>query len=59
MSPRTGRPHKDVTKSVNLGLRLTEETAEKLQRCANALKISRTEVIERGIDLVEAEIEKK
>ncbi len=59
MSPRTGRPHKDITKSVNLGLRLTEETAEKLQRCASALDISRTEVIERGIDLVEAEIEKK
>lgn len=59
MSPRTGRPHKDVTKSVSLGLRLTEETAKKLQRCANALEISRTEVIERGIDLVEAEIEKK
>lgn len=57
MSPKTGRPHKDVTKSVNLGLRLTEETAAKLQRCADLLGISRTEVIEKGIDLVEAQIE--
>ncbi len=53
MFPRTGRPRKEVTKSVNLGLRLTEETAAKLQRCADTLGISRTEVIERGIDLVE------
>lgn len=58
MSPRTGRPHKDVKKSVNLGLRLTEETAAKLQWCADSLGISRTEVIEKGIDLVEAEIKK-
>lgn len=58
MSPRTGRPHKDITKSVNLGLRITKETADKLQECAEALGISRTEVIEKGIDLVEAEIKK-
>ena len=58
MSPRTGRPHKDVTKNVNLGLRLTQETADKLQRCADALGISRTEVIEKGIDLVEEGLKK-
>ncbi len=58
MSPRTGRPRKEITKSVNLGLRLTEETAAKLQHCADALGISRTEVIEKGIDLVEQDIKK-
>lgn len=58
MSPRTGRPHKEITKSVNLGLRLTQETANKLQYCADTLKISRTEVIEKGIDLVERSIKK-
>lgn len=58
MSPKTGRPHKDVTKSVNLGLRLTKETAGKLQRCAETLGISRTEVIEKGIDLVDETIKK-
>ena len=52
MSPRTGRPHKEVTKNVSLGLRLTQETAEKLQKCSDILNISRTEVIERGIDIV-------
>lgn len=58
MSPRTGRPRKEITKSVNLGLRLTEETAEKLRHCADMLGISRTEVIEKGIDLVEEGIKK-
>ena len=58
MSPKTGRPPKDITKNVNLGLRITKDTADKLQRCADALGISRTEVIEKGIDLVDAEIKK-
>ncbi len=58
MSPRTGRPHKEITKSVNIGLRLTRETADKLQSCADALGISRTEVIEKGIDLVDKSIKK-
>lgn len=58
MSPRTGRPHKEIKKSVNLGIRIKEETAEKLKQCAEALNVSRTEVIEKGIDLVEAELKK-
>ena len=52
MSPKMGRPHKEVTKNVNLGIRITGETAEKLKKCSEILKISRTEVIEKGIDLV-------
>lgn len=53
MSPRTGRPTKqEEPKTVSLQLRITEKTAEKLKRCAEVMKISRTEVIERGIDLV-------
>ncbi len=58
LAPKTGRPPKEITKNVSLGLRLTQETADKLQYCAEYLKISRTEVIEKGIDLVEAEIKK-
>ncbi len=58
MSPRTGRPRKETKKDVSLGLRITQETADKLQKCSKTLGISRTEVIEKGIDLVEAEIEK-
>lgn len=52
MNARMGRPPKEVTKSVNLGLRITEETARKLKDCAEILEKSRTEVIEQGIDLV-------
>ena len=59
MSPRTGRPPKEITKSVSIGLRITKETADKLQRCADELQISRTEVIERGIDKVAEDIEKE
>lgn len=58
MSPRTGRPPKEIKKDVSLGLRITQETAEKLQRCADELGISRTEVIQKGIDLVESTIRK-
>lgn len=59
MSPRTGRPPKDKTKSVSIGLRISEDTAEKLQKCADLLEISRTAVIEKGINLVEAELKTK
>lgn len=58
MAPKIGRPHKEVTKNVALGLRISQETADKLQKCADTLKISRTEVIEKGIDLVEKDMKK-
>ena len=56
---KMGRPPKENPKSVNLGLRLTKETADRLQRCAEELGISRTQVIEKGIELVESTISKK
>ena len=59
MSPRTGRPPKaGQTKNVSLQLRITEETAKKLLFCSDALNISRTEVIEKGVDLVVETIKK-
>ena len=60
MSPRTGRPPKSgKTKEVSLQLRITKETADKLQQCADELSVSRTEVIEKGIDLVDEQIRRK
>lgn len=60
MSPRTGRPPKsDEPKKISLQLRLTQTTADNLQRCASELRISRTEVIEKGINLVCEEIGKE
>ncbi len=59
MSPRTGRPKSDNPKNVRLEIRLTQHDAERLQKCADALNITRTDVILKGIDLVEAELNKK
>lgn len=52
MSPRTGRPQKEDAKKVKLTLRLNEATAAKLKKCAERLNMTRTEVIEKGIDLM-------
>lgn len=53
MSPRTGRPPKgNASKTVALQLKIRPETAETLQQCAEQLGITRTEVVEQGIDLV-------
>lgn len=53
MSPRTGRPLKgEKRKDVSLQLRISEDTANKLNECSEILGISRTEVIEQGIDLI-------
>lgn len=58
MSPRTGRPPVENPKNVKMNIRISEETAKDLQECAEALKIPRIGVIEKGIKLVKAEIEK-
>ncbi len=57
MSPRTGRPPKGKeAKTLDLQMRITPEKAVQLQRCAEALRITRTEVVEKGIDMVEQSI---
>lgn len=59
MSPRTGRPPKENPKNVKINLRLTEKTASVLQDCADRLDVPRADIIEKGIYLVESELEKK
>ena len=58
MSPRTGRPLLENPKSVKMNIRRSEETAKDLQECARALQISRVNVIEKGIQLVKADLDK-
>lgn len=58
MSPRTGRPRKGITKNVSIGLRITQETSEKLKICSETLGVSRTEVIEKGIDVIYSGLKK-
>ena len=56
MSPR----HKsDKSKHMRFEIRMTKETADKLEYCAEKLEITKTEVIQRGIDLVKKELDEK
>ena len=59
MSPRTGRPKTENPKSVKMNIRISPQTAQDLQECAEALNIPRVAVIEKGIQLVKAELSKK
>lgn len=60
VSPRMGRPPKSgQSKTVSLQLRITENTAEKLKYCAETLGVSRTVVIENGVDLMFERLKKK
>lgn len=60
MSPDRGRPRlSDAEKKVvRFELRLTKEKADQLQKCSERLNISRAEVIERGIDMVDEQTKK-
>lgn len=57
MSPR-GRPTSNK-KTERLEIRLTPQEAQNLQDCADKLRVSRTEVIKKGVQLVKAELEKE
>ncbi len=59
MSPSSGRPPIDNPKCVRLEIRLTKEQSDTLTECAAKLGTTRTEVINRGVQLVKAELDKK
>ena len=52
MSPRTGRPKLENPKSCDVKVRLTEETAKRLDEFCEAHSITRAEAIRRGIHLL-------
>ena len=57
---KMGRPIKGKEpKTESLQLRITKTTAEQLQECAERLEVSRTEVVEKGIDLVSKKLPKQ
>ncbi len=58
MSPKTGRPPIENPKDQRMNIRLTAQTIKDLEECANALNISKTKVIEKGIQKVKDEIKK-
>ena len=60
MSPRTGRPIKGTSKrDKNLQIRMSSEELDLLNECAKRLEISRTDVINEGIKLVNKKLDKK
>ena len=57
---KMGRPIKGKEpKTESLQLRITKTTAEQLQECAERLEVSRTEGVEKGIDLVYKKLPKQ
>lgn len=56
MSPKLGRPKSDTPKDTMLRVRLDDEYCKKLDRCSEKLGISKSEVVRKGIDLVEQSI---
>ena len=57
MSPRTGRPT-DSKKDFKLQIRLDKDTLERLDECARRDNTNRSEIVRKGIDLVEKEQKK-
>lgn len=58
MSPRTGRPT-DNPKTERLEIRLTKDEARLLSECAEKLHISKTQVINMGVQLVKDKLDKE
>ncbi len=59
MSPKTGRPHKENPRNINLNIRVTKEEAQLIQECADSLNTTRTEVIIQGVRMVKASLAKE
>lgn len=60
MSPlKKGQKLTDNPKNIRVDLRLTKSEAEDLQYCVDKLKSNKTDVINRGIQKVKEEIDKK
>lgn len=58
MSARTGRPKSDNPKSIQIKILADKAFVEKLDRCSEALHLTRSDVIRYGVDKVCKEVEK-
>lgn len=56
VSPKMGQKIKEKPKNVRLDLRLTESQAEDLKYCADKLKTSRTDIINKGVNEVKMKL---
>ena len=60
LSPKTGRPIKGASKrDKSLQLRMSKEELDLLDECAKRLEESRTDVVNRGIQLVKQKLDEK
>ena len=58
MAPRTGRPTSNK-KTERLEIRLAPDELALMQECADRLGVTKTDVINKGVKLVKAELDKK
>jgi hypothetical protein len=58
MPKKLGRPT-DNPKNIRLEVRITQDTADDLKECSEKLNIPRVAVIEKGIELVKSQLDKK
>lgn len=58
MSPRTGRPPKDDSRSNQYRLRMSDEELQKLEICCQQTGLSKADVIRKGIEKVYEELNK-
>lgn len=59
MSPKKGQKLTDNPKNIRLEIRLTKKQNDLLNECAEKLNSTKTEVINKGIELVKKELDKK
>jgi len=60
VSPRTGRPPKgEESRTEKINIRVSKMEAQKIQDCAEHLKVTRTDAIMKGIDLLKTKLDKK
>ena len=59
MSPRTGRPKVDNPKVKQLGVRLDEETLDKLDVLTDYYKETRAEVLRRGVEKLYSDLKSR
>lgn len=54
-----GRPKSDNPKNIKMNIRISNDTLKDLNFCSETLKVSKINVIEKGIELVKRQIEDK
>lgn len=58
MQPRTGRPKSDNPKNIQIKIRADKKTVEDLDHCCDIKKMTRSDVIRLGIQMVKEDIGK-